>query len=145
MDATRRWRCDDNYFEAIHCEHMLEHFPYAVSIRVLRECLRTLEPGGLLRVIVPDLRRFLRYCDGTLTRPEFQKFGLGTVAISKLTQCDRHLSVWDGPTMCSVLEELGFCDVAEVSFMTSRMNGPCIDNPGREWESVYIEAVKRPK
>jgi hypothetical protein len=145
MDATRRWRCDDNYFEAIHCEHVLEHFPYAVAVGVLRECLRTLKHEGILRVILPDLRRFLRYYDGTLTGPQFQKFGLGPVAISKLTQCDRHLSVWDGPMLCSVLQELGFSDVTEVSFMVTRMKEPCIDNPIREWESVYVEAVKRHK
>jgi SAM-dependent methyltransferase len=142
MDATRQWHCPDAYFEAIHCEHVLEHFPYATSIRVLRECHRTLQPGGVLRVSVPDLRRYVDYYEGKQMPTRFQQLGSGPVAMSKLTQCHRHVSVWDGPLMQSALQELGFAEVAEASFMRTRMSLPCIDNPDREWESVYVEGIK---
>lgn len=60
LDATQKWRCDDNYFDAIHCEHVIEHFTYPVAIRVLKECLRTLRGDGTLRAILPRSRGVFR-------------------------------------------------------------------------------------
>ena len=142
MDATRSWMCPDDYFEAIHCEHLLEHFPYRVSLEVLRECWRTLRPHGVLRVVLPDLNKFIGYYRGEAHDAAFERFGVGPVALSKLTQCDGHLSVWDGSIVCAVLDEMGFADVSEVGPAITRQAIPPIDSPDRFWESLYVEAVK---
>ena len=40
----------------IYTAHMLEHLYFTEALRVLKECHRVLAPGGVLRVVVPDLR-----------------------------------------------------------------------------------------
>jgi SAM-dependent methyltransferase len=145
FDATRRWPCPDDYFEAIHCEHVLEHFDYDTAIEVVVECRRTLRPGGVLRLSVPDVSRFVEaYCrlrDGQRPADGFARFGSGAAGISRLTQCDGHLSVWDARTLISVLRELDFSRVDERSFGVSALP-QTIDRSDRAWESCYVEAVK---
>lgn len=143
MDATRQWMCPDDYFDAIHCEHVLEHFPYTVSLGVIQECYRTLRPGGILRVIVPDLAKFVAYYRGEPAANDFsERYGSGVVAVSALTQLHFHMSVWDEESVTQTLEEIGFSGVGAKNFLDSSIPASCIDNPAREWESAYVDAVK---
>jgi SAM-dependent methyltransferase len=41
---------------AIYGSHVLEHLYLDQAGNLLKECFRTLEPGGILRLVVPDLR-----------------------------------------------------------------------------------------
>jgi hypothetical protein len=45
----------DNSVDEIRASHVLEHFPGHKAEEVLREWVRVLKPGGILRVAVPDL------------------------------------------------------------------------------------------
>lgn len=45
----------DKSFQVVYHSHLLEHFPRELAPGFLRECYRVLGPGGLLRVVVPDL------------------------------------------------------------------------------------------
>jgi len=55
MDATTRFPFADNTFEYLFTEHMIEHVPYPKGRSMLQECYRVLRPGGIIRVITPDL------------------------------------------------------------------------------------------
>ena len=44
----------------IYSEHMLEHMSPAAGVNLLSECWRVLAPGGLLRVVTPDLSKYAR-------------------------------------------------------------------------------------
>lgn len=50
-------------FDAVYASHVLEHFSQDKAEALLGECLRLLRPGGILRLVVPDLewlaRRYL--------------------------------------------------------------------------------------
>ncbi len=50
----------DETFDVVYHSHVLEHFPKAWGEFFLQECLRVLRPGGLLRVVVPDLENIVR-------------------------------------------------------------------------------------
>jgi len=61
----------DDTFDAVYSSHVLEHFDRAAGSFLLRESKRVLKPGGLLRIVVPDLEascaeylRILRLPDG---------------------------------------------------------------------------------
>jgi len=41
--------------ERIYSEHVLEHVPYETAVYFLREARRTLIPGGVIRIAMPDL------------------------------------------------------------------------------------------
>jgi SAM-dependent methyltransferase len=45
----------DHSFTVVYHSHVLEHFAPDAAVRLLRECYRVLRPGGLLRIVVPDL------------------------------------------------------------------------------------------
>ena len=45
----------DNYLSRIYSEHVLEHVIYTTGVSFLKEAKRTLQPGGVLRIAMPDL------------------------------------------------------------------------------------------
>ncbi|MBN2198089.1 methyltransferase domain-containing protein, partial [Candidatus Wolfebacteria bacterium] len=50
---------NDNSFKVIYMSHLLEHFYLNEAKKLLKECFRVLKPGGILRVMVPDLEEMI--------------------------------------------------------------------------------------
>lgn len=48
---------ENNSFSVVYHSHMLEHFTRSQAILFIRDCFRVLKPGGVIRVIVPDLQQ----------------------------------------------------------------------------------------
>jgi predicted SAM-dependent methyltransferase len=48
---------DDSSFDVVYHSHVLEHIPSLAALPFIQECCRVLRPGGILRVVVPDLER----------------------------------------------------------------------------------------
>ncbi len=46
---------EDNSLDIIFTSHFLEHLTEADGLNFLKDCHRALKPGGLMRVLVPDL------------------------------------------------------------------------------------------
>jgi predicted SAM-dependent methyltransferase len=44
----------------IYSEHFLEHLPIQDGVRFLKECHRSLQKGGVLRVAMPSLQEVVR-------------------------------------------------------------------------------------
>lgn len=63
----------DDTFEAVYHSQVLEHFPKDRAPAFLAECFRVLAPGGVLRVVVPDLENialeYLRLLKANLEGP----------------------------------------------------------------------------
>lgn len=57
-------------FDAVYHSHVLEHLSNVHALSFIKECHRVMLPGGILRVVVPDLetiaRHYLRCLDGCL-------------------------------------------------------------------------------
>jgi predicted SAM-dependent methyltransferase len=60
MDATKPWPLPDAAFDAILCEHMIEHVSKEEGRFVLKEAYRVAKRGAPIRVVTPDLRAFAR-------------------------------------------------------------------------------------
>jgi SAM-dependent methyltransferase len=54
-DLRRRLPFESHSAEAIYASHILEHLHLEDADRLLADCGRVLRPGGILRVVVPDL------------------------------------------------------------------------------------------
>ena len=50
----------DGRFDVVYHSHTLEHLEQREGERLLQECRRVLAPGGVLRVVVPDLEQIAR-------------------------------------------------------------------------------------
>lgn len=56
LDATRRWPLEDGAAELVYSDNVIEHVPLAAGRVMLAETYRCLRPGGVVRLITPDLR-----------------------------------------------------------------------------------------
>lgn len=63
----------ENQFDALYHSQVLEHFPKEKAPDFLRECFRVLKPGGIVRVVVPDLENivseYLRHLNENIKNP----------------------------------------------------------------------------
>lgn len=133
---------------AIFGEHVIEHITKEDAAKLLQECHRVLQRGGVIRLSTPDAGRYLRayaYNDGFLQHSSFE-LSIET-PMDRINQMMReygqHLWTYDAPALTLLLKQAGFGEVSEQQFGLSRhprMQG--IDTESRAFESLYVEAVK---
>lgn len=46
--------------DVVYHSHLLEHLTKSEGVRLMRDCYRVLKPGGIIRVVVPDLEQIAR-------------------------------------------------------------------------------------
>jgi SAM-dependent methyltransferase len=149
---ARRLPLETDSAEVVYSSHMLEHLTRDAARRVLAEALRVLEPGGILRLAVPDLALLVAEyvnegdADRLIERThlvETRSGGLTGWLRSLIIGWRGHRWMYDGPSLCRFVTDAGF-DKAEV--LPAGATG--ITNPGpldlyeRSDESVYVEAIK---
>lgn len=147
-DLRRPLPFRDESCEAIFCEHVIEHLSKEDAEKLLRECRRILQRGGVLRLSTPDAGRFLRSYAGDgefLRHPNFSQpieTLLDRVQLM-MREDGQHLWVYDSPSLLLLLERTGFTSATEQEFGVSRhprMRN--MDAEARRFESFYVEAVK---
>ena len=138
----------DESCAALFGEHVIEHVPKDDAEKLLRECYRVLQPGGVLRLSTPDAGRYLRsYAgDGEFLRhpafPEPYETPLDRVN-QMMREYGQHLWAYDAESLLLALRKAGFAKAIEQSCgesLHSRMLN--IDTEAREFESLYVEGVK---
>jgi predicted SAM-dependent methyltransferase len=55
LDATEPFPLDNEKFDYIFSEHMIEHISYEDGLLMLSECFRILKPDGRIRISTPNL------------------------------------------------------------------------------------------
>jgi len=148
-DLRRALPLTDGSVRSLFTEHVLEHLSYPEPAhRLLRECFRVLEPGGRLRLIVPDAELYLRaYCENR--RDFLAQVGEGQEL--KLAVVNRvfrekgfHKYAYDFEMLKTALEACGFGEVRRSGFHESRdpeLNLD-LDQATRKLLSLYVEAVR---
>ncbi|EFQ82057.1 methyltransferase domain protein [Aeromicrobium marinum DSM 15272] len=56
LDATVRWPLEDASVSHVYSDNVIEHLPLEATRAMLREAHRCLQPGGVIRLITPDVR-----------------------------------------------------------------------------------------
>jgi predicted SAM-dependent methyltransferase len=162
------WDCrsglpfSDGSIAAIYSEHFFEHLDlYSEAHPFLRECLRCLQPRGVLRIVVPDAGAYLRGYSGpwerlAAMRPLYctpngwRDRWLGEIYETKMQfmnaifrQGSQHKYAYDEETLVFVLRQAGFADVLVQQFGVSIDPKMAPDTNERRTESLYVEGVKR--
>lgn len=158
-DCRKGLPFSDGSVRCIFTEHFFEHIDYLEEAPLfLADCYRVLEPGGVIRIIVPDVEKYIRaYCaDGWQEliqvrplRPDHTDVHFGSRFNTKMEvlnvvfrQYFEHKYAYDFSTLEFVLRRSGLGDIRKQDFCQSLLPELCIDNPDRVSESLYVEAVK---
>jgi len=141
-DLRRPLPFPDDSAKAVFLEHVLEHIPLAGVMFVLGEAKRVLRPGGIIRVGVPDLGRYMKSYAGDQSFVNELRPGRPTalLAVAEVAQFHGHVSAWDDETLVAVLEAAGFQDVENKLWGESKLD-PAPDTELRRAESVYAEGI----
>lgn len=99
----------DESVELIYACHVLEHFGRHKVDDVLREWHRVLQPGGVLRLAVPDFQACSRlYVEGKLAHGINDIMGL--IIGGQRDQHDFHHILFDRPSLEARLKAVGFSE-----------------------------------
>jgi predicted SAM-dependent methyltransferase len=145
-DITRALPLDDASVRGVFTEHCVEHVPFDACRRVLRECARILEPGGALRVVVPDAELYLdlyqRAKAGEEVEFPYPQADEVTplMAVNRIFRNHGHLFAYDERTLSTMLRDAGLVDIRRASFREGRDPALLVDREERAVESLYMEA-----
>ena len=152
VDARWGLPLADSAARAIHVEHYFEHLePTTERPRFLADCRRCLQPGGILRIVVPDMRKYIEAylapgwdvlnqvgCGGE--RPQ-DTFATKIEALNHVfVQDGEHYGGFDAEYLRNTLAKAGFDDIEQVDWRTGRFPGGAIDREQHASYSLYMEA-----
>jgi predicted SAM-dependent methyltransferase len=114
--------------QRIYMEHVLEHVPYETAVRFLVEARRVLEPGGVIRIAVPDLEELCRGYQQDDWRQRFDwvkwpQFAFIQTRAQMLNMSFRwwgHSHLYDREEMIRAIREAGFLEFEFVERGASR-------------------------
>lgn len=127
-------------FSVIYSSHLLEHLYPGEVKKLLQECFRVLQPSGVIRVMVPDLKRIIREYEEDKKIKERSKLA-ADFFVEKLGFRDKasikgsflyklyslykdfhtHKWMYDNDSLINYLMEAGFIDVKEMPRHQSRI------------------------
>ncbi len=132
----------------IYSSHTFEHFTYAQSLTLTKECFRVLKPQGILRIVVPDLERLVRdYLSDSapLASHRFiERLLLGHTWQDLLHPGAHHNQMFDGRSLIAMLRVAGFENAQLSQFGESSIPGLLqVESKERQSESLYVEGKKQ--
>lgn len=144
----------DNSVEVIYSSHMIEHLDRREARAFLLEARRVLQPGGIIRLAVPDLALLVKEyletgdADQLIDRTHMshgRPRGLFSRLKAMLIGPRRHLWMYDGRSLSMLLSNAGFADARPMPVGTTSIENPeGLDLAERSRESVYVEAIRAP-
>jgi predicted SAM-dependent methyltransferase len=142
----------DGSARGIFTEHFFEHLDYYDEApRFLAECRRVLQPGGVLRIIVPDGAKYMRaYFDSGWTAmrtfsPIMSASDFRTkmeVVNAHFRQGGQHRFSYDYETLSRLLQDNDLTEINERAYRSSSVAELEIDSEERASESLVVEAAR---
>jgi predicted SAM-dependent methyltransferase len=126
-------------------EHLIEHVTQHEAYRFLCECHRMLIPGGIVRIVFPDVKRILVNCDDSyrvFVKKHHKVEATTKNAVEQIIFNFQHQSFWTVDSMETTMRIAGFdTRVAEYNKSENpELNG--IDSHWRSigWDAAYMES-----
>ena len=172
LDVTIALPFEDDTFDYIFSEHVIEHISYPEGAYMLEECFRVLKPGGVLRVGTPDLaflvnlyredeaasqsrtqieQEFLEYflANEIKDRETNAPVDFDTYLINKFVRAWGHEFIYDEKSLRHMMTTLGFAGITRCEVMESEHQALSdLENIDRKppghiaLETIVMEATK---
>jgi predicted SAM-dependent methyltransferase len=140
------WR--DKSVDVIYSSHTLEHFTKGQGLLFLKECYRCLREGGIIRILVPDLKWYVsEYMGGNILATDFlweidvvnEEVGM----FKKMFVAFPHQCMYDSKALMDIMNDIGFKQVgSRVAFESQIPDIALIELDGRTGHAVVVEAIK---
>jgi predicted SAM-dependent methyltransferase len=138
---------EDESIEYAVSIHALPEIPYPQLLPTLQELRRVLEPGGILRLALPDIEKgFEAYRNGDrdyFLVPDDEWSSMGAKFIVQMIWYGYSRTLFTYEFAEELLQKAGFSSVARCDF--KQTHGPypdIVQLDNRERESLFVEAVR---
>jgi ubiquinone/menaquinone biosynthesis C-methylase UbiE len=150
-DATRGLPIQDGSVDVLYSSHMLEHLDRDDASRFLKEARRLLKPGGVIRLVVPDIKTLVNqyistgdadiFIENTLLWTKSPRSLLASVYML-IVGSRNHKWMYDGKSLSKLLGDHGFVEMRVTKFGETMIASPAVvDLYERDSESVCVEAI----
>lgn len=124
---------ENDSFGAVYASHVLEHLYLSQARNLLKECFRVLKPGGILRIMVPDLEKiaddYVKSKDNlaaskmmeelNFINPNSVSGGFFYRIYSRLKDFLSHKWMYDAKSLVFYFNEAGFADAQKMQLKKS--------------------------
>lgn len=101
-------KVDSDVAEVVRASHVLEHFPQNQAGEVLKEWVRVLKPGGVLKVAVPNFEWIAKeYLEGNTSGLPLFSYLMG----GQVDENDYHKAAFNQKTLEYLFEQAGLTDI----------------------------------
>lgn len=162
LDASKPFPFNDNVFDFVFSEHMIEHISYEHGVFMLRESYRVLKPNGRIRLSTPDLAFLIDLYTPAKSALQisyikwatddsipYAPFDADTFVINNYMRNWGHQFIYDEKILTHALQGAGFRDVCKYEIGASQCSAlQSLENETRmpagflRLESLTLEAVK---
>jgi predicted SAM-dependent methyltransferase len=151
----------DGQFVAVYSSHTLEHLFRSEAIALVHECFRVLGPGGVCRLVVPDIAAIIQhylktsqmedanqaadqFMDALLSHPSSPRHGLLGL-YHTLLGFHQHKWMYDAASLSKLLTDAGFIEITNPSWHEGNLPDlKTIEDPDRirSGAGVVVEGIK---
>lgn len=167
MNLNKAWKFADNSVDVVYSSHLFEHLSLKSADLFLSEAYRCLKPGGIIRIVVPDLyaicKKYIAEYENDSYKEDSTTFILWAINMHREGQYGdpgllkklvyelqgyphQHKYMYDLKSLTKKFQQYGFVDILSKSYGVSEYLSDCIrDVEGKEesYMSVYLEALKK--
>ena len=146
-DIVKGLKISENSCDGIYCSHVLEHLSYNDLLKSLYNTHKYLKPGGIFRMVLPDMEFLCKQYIYELEKKDSQgcvklmeisglgikdrNRGIKDVLINMLGNSN-HQWMWDYCSLSHLLKEVGFSKVRKSKF-----------NDSEDEMFIYVEEKNR--
>ena len=165
MNLNKRWKYANDSIDIVYASHLFEHLTIKSSNLFLSEAYRTLKPGGIIRIVVPDMYQICKKyiqeyesADGTTDTTKFIIWAInmhregqyGEIGFFKKLVLEwqgyphQHKYMYDRYSLALKLKEFKFVEAVNLTYGRSNSIREIeeVEGTKESYLSVYLEAKK---
>lgn len=133
LDATVTWPFEDSSISHIYADNVIEHIPLEGTRAMLAEAYRCMQPGGVIRLLTPDIREHVElYLAGAVdgeVGARYRRYGLQVehpvdLVRIPIASFGHHVGyVFDFDALAAELKRAGFHSTRRCEMNTSDVPG----------------------